>query len=100
MQVKSSTNKALLGVSGHAGAGHVHSHSGFIQDDSAGFAAIASLIGMAHPVDTAIKNVTVDVDTVEVHTGGGGTGRRCDTGGITCGHDHHAGDWRGQDGEA
>lgn len=55
MQVKSSTNKALLGVSGHAGAGHVHSHSGFIQDDSAGFAAVASLIGMAHPVDTTIR---------------------------------------------
>jgi hypothetical protein len=75
MQVKSSTYKALLGVSGHAGAGHVHSHSGFIQDDSAGFAAVASLIGMAHPVDSTIKKVTADADTVEVHTGGGGTGR-------------------------
>ncbi len=74
MQVKSSTNTAVLGVSGHAGAGHVHSHSGFIQDDSAGFAAVASLIGMAYPVDTTIKNVTADADTVEVHTGGGGAG--------------------------
>lgn len=75
MQVKSSTIKALLGVSGHAGAGHVHSHSGFIQDDSAGFAAVASLIGMAYPTDTTIKNVNISDDIIEVLTGGGGIGR-------------------------
>jgi hypothetical protein len=52
----------------------VHSHSGFIQDDSAGFAAAASLIGMAYPVDTIIQNVSIESDTVEVQTCGGGNG--------------------------
>ncbi|MDT8378996.1 MAG: hypothetical protein RQ739_08905 [Desulfotignum sp.] len=75
MNVTPSTQKPVLGVSGHAGAGHVHSHSGFIQDDSAGFAAVSSLIGMAYPVDTIIQNVSIESDTVEVHTCGGGTGR-------------------------
>ena len=72
---RSTKTQGILGITGHAGAGHVHSHSGFIQDDSAGFAAVSSLIGMALPVDTTIKNVTADSDKVEVHTGGGGTGR-------------------------
>jgi len=75
MNVTPGSQTPVLGVSGHAGAGHVHSHSGFIQDDSAGFAAACSLIGMAYPADTIIEKVLIDSDTVEVHTGGGGTGR-------------------------
>ncbi len=75
MIITPSHQTPALGVSGHAGAGHVHSHSGFIQDDSAGFAVAASLIGMACPADTIIREVTIKADTVEVRTGGGGTGR-------------------------
>ena len=75
MKVISSSNQALLGVSGHAGAGHVHSHSGFIQDDSAGFAAVSALLNMAYPVDTTIQKVTIDKNWVEVQTDGGGIGR-------------------------
>jgi len=71
MNVQPGTKKPFVGVSGHVGAGHVHSHSGFIQDDSAGFAAAASLIGMAYPVETTIRRVTVAADTVEIFTAGG-----------------------------
>jgi len=38
MKVKPCSEKSHRGVSGTVGAGHVHSHSGFVQDDSAGFA--------------------------------------------------------------
>lgn len=76
MQIKPSGQQLpLLGVCGHAGAGHVHSHLGFIQDDSAGFAVASALIRMAYPADTNIQQVTVDAETVEVQTVGGGIGR-------------------------
>lgn len=75
MKITPGSGRPLLGISGHAGAGHVHSHSGFIQDDSAGFAAAATLIGMAYPADTTIQKVVINKDTVEVLTRDGGTGR-------------------------
>ncbi len=75
MKVKPCSKKAIVGVSGHVGAGHVHSHSGFVQDDSAGFAAAALLVGMAYPVETTIRSVKVTGDTIEIATMGGGTGR-------------------------
>jgi len=83
MKVQPGTKKPVVGVSGHVGAGHVHSHSGFIQDDSAGFAAAASLIGMAYPAETTIRRVTVKADTVEIVTAGGGAGRACARRGFT-----------------
>ena len=76
MQVKpSALHSPLFGVLGHAGAGHVHSHSGFVQDDSAGFAAASALIRLAYPIDTCIRRITVEADTVVVETVGGGRGR-------------------------
>jgi hypothetical protein len=75
MKVQPCSKKAIMGVSGHVGAGHVHSHSGFVQDDSAGFAAAALLVGMAYPVETTIRSVKVTGDTIEIATMGGGTGR-------------------------
>ena len=75
MKVKPCSKKGIVGVSGHVGAGHVHSHSGFVQDDSAGFAAAALLVGMAYPVETTIRSVKVTGDTIEIATMGGGTGR-------------------------
>jgi hypothetical protein len=75
MKVQPCSKKAIVGVSGHVGAGHVHSHSGFVQDDSAGFAAAALLVGMAYPVETTIRSVKVTGDTIEIATMGGGTGR-------------------------
>ena len=67
--------KPQFGISGHVGAGHVHSHKGFIQDDSGGFAVTVSLIRMAYPVDTTIHRVSCSKDIVEVETIDGGIGR-------------------------
>ena len=62
MHVERSTNdRGVIGITGHAGAGHVHSHSGFVQDDTAGFAVIACLLRRAFPVCTTISSVEADI---------------------------------------
>ena len=38
--VRSLDVTAVIGISGHAGCGHAHSHCGFVQDDSGGLAAV------------------------------------------------------------
>lgn len=70
----SEQQKGILGVSGHVGVGHVHSHSGFVQDDSAGLAVAARILKQALPVDTGIARVRVSVEdgTLTVFTNGGG----------------------------
>lgn len=86
MNVTQSTQKkGILGITGHAGAGHVHSHSGFVQDDTAGFAVIACLLRRAFPVCTTISSVDADIDsgTVTVRTQDGGTGIALARRGIT-----------------
>ncbi len=82
---RSTRNKGILGITGHAGAGHVHSHSGFVQDDSAGFAVIACLLRRAFPVCTTISSVEADIETgtVIVKTQDGGTGIATARRGIT-----------------
>ena len=75
--IKLSTAKqGLYGISGHVGVGHVHSHCGFVQDDSAGFAVAASILQKAVPIDTTIKAVDVDLLTgyITVTTAAGGQG--------------------------
>jgi hypothetical protein len=74
--VKSTKARGVIGITGHAGAGHVHSHSGFVQDDTAGFAVIACMLRRAFPVCTTISSVEADIDTgtVTVKTQDGGTG--------------------------
>ena len=42
--IKRTDNKGIIGICGHVGAGHIHSHMGIVQDDSAGFAVTTSLI--------------------------------------------------------
>lgn len=81
----SQKSKGILGISGHVGVGHVHSHSGFVQDDSAGFAVIAFLLKKALPVETIITKVTADVITGEiaVQTNGNGIGKAIPRRGIT-----------------
>ena len=66
--------KGILGVSGHVGVGHVHSHSGFVQDDSAGLAVAAGILKQALPVDTGIAGVKVSIEDgiLTVLTNGGG----------------------------
>jgi hypothetical protein len=73
----SENNSGVLAVLGHAGIGHVHSHSGFVQDDSAGFAVVAAIMREAFKVDTTISSVTGNQETgaitVETYEGGIGT---------------------------
>ena len=73
---KSEFSRGIIGISGHAGAGHVHSHSGFVQDDTAGFAVAICLLRRAFPASTIISSVEGDIDTgfVTVRTQGGGIG--------------------------
>lgn len=76
MQVSPSTKKPLLGISGHAGVGHTHSHCGFVQDDSAGFAVAIEILKLAFPLQTKIASVSVaeDTETITVTTQSGGKG--------------------------
>ncbi len=82
---KSNKPHGILGISGHAGAGHVHSHSGFVQDDTAGFAVAACLLRRAYPVCTTISSVEADIETgnITVKTQDGGTGTAYARRGIT-----------------
>ena len=78
MEIKLSVcKKGKYGIVGHVGVGHVHSHSGFVQDDSAGFAVASLLLKKAVAVDTTIKAVAIDLEdnsvTVTTQSGGIGT---------------------------
>jgi len=77
--------KGLFSVVGHVGVGHVHSHSSFVQDDSAGFALVASLMREALGVDTRIKNIECDIykGFITVETYGEGIGTAYARRGIT-----------------
>ena len=70
----SEQQKGILGISGHVGVGHVHSHSGFVQDDSAGLAVASRILKQALPVDTGIARVRVSIEdgVLTVFTNGGG----------------------------
>ncbi|BCS99161.1 hypothetical protein DSLASN_47930 [Desulfoluna limicola] len=82
---RSTLSSGIIGITGHVGAGHVHSNFGFVQDDSAGFAVTASLLRQAFPVCTTISSVDADIETgiVTVKTEGGGTGSAQARRGIT-----------------
>ncbi len=81
----SEKNRGILAVAGHVGVGHVHSHSSFVQDDSVGFAVIATLMKHAFGIDTTIKSVTGDCSTgaITVETNDGGRGISYSRRGIT-----------------
>jgi len=81
----SDKKQGSLAVVGHVGVGHVHSHSSFVQDDSAGFAVVASIMKKALKVNTLIKSVTGDsvTGTITVETYEGGIGRTYSRRGLT-----------------
>lgn len=81
----SDQQKGVFGIVGHVGVGHVHSHSSFVQDDSAGFAVVASLMNTALQANTTISYVNGDPLTgeVTVRTAGGGVGKTYARRGIT-----------------
>ncbi len=82
---RSKESIGIIGIMGHAGAGHVHSNFGFVQDDSAGFAVTARLLRRAFPVCTSITSVDADIETgiLTVRTEGGGAGSAWARRGIT-----------------
>lgn len=81
----SDKKQGVFAVVGHAGVGHVHSHSSFVQDDSAGFAVVAYIMKQALKIDTRIKSVYGDIATGEitVETFEGGIGKSYSRRGIT-----------------
>ena len=86
MQITPSPSaKGIIGVFGHAGIGHVHSHHGFVQDDSAGLAVVTHFLKKAYPANTVIESVAIDHPgkTITVHTIGGGKGAARARRGIT-----------------
>lgn len=76
MQTHPLEQESLFAVSGHAGVGHVHSHQGFVQDDSAGFAVALELLKTMYPAETVVETVQADMETgeIRVETKGGGVG--------------------------
>jgi len=72
----SSERKGIFGVAGHVGVGHVHGHSGFVQDDSVGFAVVAAFLRDLLGANTHLKSIVGDPSrgTICVETFGGGVG--------------------------
>ncbi len=76
-----------VAITGHAGIGHVHGFGGLIQDDSAGFITVASMIKEILHVNTLIEEVDVDLrsNTIKITTLDGGSSTSIPRCGITPG---------------
>ena len=74
--------QAKIGLVGHIGVGHIHSHSGFVQDDSMGFAMLVRILQECKPFDTTIKYINIVDNNIEVQLQNGGIGRANVTRGI------------------
>ena len=72
--VPCSISPPLAALAGHIGVGHAYSHSGFMQEDSLGFATLLHILRSAHAMDFTIQEVEAKADTVQVTTRGGGCG--------------------------
>lgn len=82
----SNERTGIIGVAGHVGCGHCHSHKQFIQDDSVGLATVLTLFQEATHLSLKIKDVrsvTGSHNYVEVETESGGIGRATARRGIT-----------------
>lgn len=73
--VPSPITSPLAGITGHIGVGHAFSHSGFIQEDSVGFASLLYMLWITHKMDFTIAHVEVTKYTVQVVTKQGGSGK-------------------------
>ncbi len=82
----SDATSGIMGVVGHAGCGHAHSNHGFVQDDSAGLAALLMLFQEATGLPLTIRSVTATPGICggfEVRTVSGGVGRATARRGVT-----------------
>lgn len=81
-----SPRRGQVGVVGHAGCGHAHSHLGFVQDDSGGLAAVLTLWQRLTAIDLTITKVEAKVGSsggFVVETAAGGRGEASARRGIT-----------------
>ena len=82
----SKQEKGILGVVGHVGCGHCHSHSNQVQDDSAGLATVLAIFQQATGTSLFIKDIRVQSGVngfFEVETESGGIGKAYPRRGIT-----------------
>ena len=82
---RSEKKQGVVGLVGHAGVGHVHSHAGFVQDDSAGFAVTVDILRQAYTVDLTITHIHGDLNSgiITVRTADGGCGSALARRGVT-----------------
>lgn len=86
MDISFSTEKrGKIGLAGHIGVSHVHSHSGFVQEDGAGFSVIGKIFNLAAPVDLRIAQIEVATEQgrISITLEGGGCGTAVARCGIT-----------------
>ena len=55
-------NKGVIGLLGHVGVGHAHSHGGIKQDDSGGLCVMLTLFQRA-------TDISLNLDEIQVHSG-------------------------------
>jgi hypothetical protein len=86
MDISFSTEKTgKIGLAGHIGVSHVHSHSGFVQEDGAGFSVLGKIFQLAAPVDLRIAQIDVATEQgrISITLEGGGCGTAVARCGIT-----------------
>ncbi len=86
MDISFSTEKTgKVGLAGHIGVSHAHSHSGFVQEDGAGFSVLGKLFHLAAQVDLRIAQIEVATDQgkISITLEGGGCGTAVARCGIT-----------------
>ncbi|MDR2451103.1 MAG: hypothetical protein LBE85_04880 [Candidatus Accumulibacter sp.] len=71
--------QARIGIAGHAGTGHCHSHNQYLQEDSGGLAVVLTLFQEASGLPLTIRSVTAETGVngrfiVETVSGGVGVG--------------------------
>lgn len=74
---------AKIALMGHNGAGHAFSHSGFVQDDSIGFAMLVNFLQQYASVDLTVKKIRFEGSGMELTLCGGGKGSAFARRGIT-----------------
>ena len=78
MRVRLSEKKqSVIGIAGHVGSGHCHSHNQFLQDDSAGLATVLALLQEATGLPLIIREVRTETGirgSIIVETTAGGMG--------------------------
>ena len=86
MDISFSSEKiGKIGLAGHIGVSHVHSHSGFVQEDGAGFSVLGKIFHLAAPVDLRIAEIEVAAEQgrISITLEGRGSGTAVARCGIT-----------------